>query len=119
MTDTIATFGSTKVFVVSSDGPSLASEQGALDVIGATYGQDIDMIAVPASRLGDDFFKLSTGIAGGFIQKFMNYSHRIAIVGDISSYVERSKPLHDFVYESNKGKQVAFVPDLEALAARF
>ena len=118
MTDSIATYGTTKVFVVSSDGPSLASEQSALDLIGATYGQEIDMIAVPAARLGDDFFKLRTGIAGSFIQKFMNYGYRVAIVGDISSHVESSKPLHDFVYESNKGKRVAFVPDLDALVAR-
>ena len=31
------------------------------------------MIAVPAARLGDDFFALRTGIAGAFIQKFRNY----------------------------------------------
>ena len=74
--------------------------------------------AVPSSRLGDDFFRLRTGIAGAFIQKFRNYSHRIAIVGDISRYVDASKPLHDFVYESNRGRDVLFVPDLDALAAR-
>ena len=33
-------------------------------------------------------------------------------------YVAKSKALHDFVYESNKGRDVLFVPDLDALAAR-
>src|SRR5688572_26372435 len=104
MTDTTVIYGATKVFVVSSEGPSLASEQAALDLIGATYGQEIDVIAVPAARLGDDFFKLRTGIAGAFTQKFMNYGYRVAIVGDISTHIAQSDPLRDFVYESNKGK---------------
>jgi hypothetical protein len=116
--DTIATYGTTKVLIIADHGKSLGSEAAALDLIGATYGLDIDMIVVPAARLGADFFKLRTGIAGAFIQKMRNYRHRLAIVGDISSYVENSKPLRDFVYESNRGKDVIFVPDLEALAAR-
>ena len=118
MTDTVATYGTTRVFVVSSDGPPLGSEQSALDLIGATYGQEIDLIAVPIARLGEEFFKLRTGVAGAFIQKFLNYSYRLAIVGDISTHTASSEPLRDFVYESNKGKHVAFVPDLDALAAR-
>jgi hypothetical protein len=118
MIDSVATYGATKVLVVSSDGPPLGSEQSALDLIGATYGQEIDLIAVPAARLDDDFFKLRTGIAGAFIQKFMNYSYRLAIVGDISTHAANSKPLQDFVYESNQGKHVSFVPNLDALAAR-
>jgi hypothetical protein len=118
MIDTITTFGTTKVLVVSPDGPSLGSEQSAVDLIGATYGQEIDLIALPVSRLGADFFQLRTGVAGAFIQKFMNYSYRLAIVGDISTHTANSQPLRDFVYESNKRKQVAFVPDLDVLAAK-
>lgn len=37
----------------------------------------------------------------------MNYGGRIAIYGDYSHYT--SKPLKDFIYESNKGKDVFFV----------
>lgn len=37
----------------------------------------------------------------------MNYGGRIAIYGDFSHYT--SKPLKDFIYESNKGKDVFFV----------
>jgi hypothetical protein len=118
LSDAFVSIGAKRVLLVAADGPSLASEQSALDLIGATYGEDVEMIAVPASRLGDDFFRLKTGIAGAFIQKFRNYSHRLAIVGDISGYVERSKPLRDFVSESNKGRDVLFVRDLDALAAK-
>ena len=34
----------------------------------------------------------------------INYGGRIAIYGDYSHYT--SKPLHDFIYESNKGHDV-------------
>jgi len=43
---------------------------------------------------------------------------RVAIVGDISRYVEESSALRDFVYESNRGDQVWFVPTREKLAER-
>lgn len=118
MTDTVLEIGGIRVLQVATDGPSLGSEAGALDLIGATYGQDVELIAVPVARLGDDFFKLSTGIAGAFIQKFTNYRHRLAIVGDISAHVANSKPLHDFVYESNKGRDVLFVPNMDALVVK-
>lgn len=118
MTGAVVTYGPAKVMVIPADGPSLGSEAAALDLIGAAYGLEVDMIAVPVARLGDDFFKLSTGIAGAFIQKIRNYQYRLAIVGDISQQVGASKPLHDFVQECNRRKDVLFVPDLDALADR-
>ena len=56
----------------------------------------------------DDFFVLSTCLAGEILQKFINYKVRFAIYGDFSKYT--SKPLKDFMYESNKGKDVYFQP---------
>lgn len=41
----------------------------------------------------------------------MNYGGKIAIYGDYSHYT--SKPLKDFIYESNKGKDVFFVATKE------
>lgn len=57
--------------------------------------------------IAEDFFVLSTGFAGEVLQKFVNYDGRIAIYGDYSHYT--SKPLKDFIYESNKGKDIFFV----------
>jgi len=54
---------------------------------------------------------LSTGLAGEILQKYTNYGGRIAIYGDYSRYT--SKPLRDFIYESNKGKSVFFVATKE------
>jgi hypothetical protein len=62
---------------------------------------------LPKAAVCEDFFKLSTGIAGEILQKFVNYNAKVAIVGDYSGYT--SKPLHDFIYESNKGTAVFFI----------
>lgn len=59
----------------------------------------------------EDFFILSTGLAGEILQKYVNYGGRIAIYGDYFHYT--SKPLKDFIYESNHGKDVFFVQTRE------
>ena len=69
-------------------------------------------------RLGDDFFRLKTRIAGEILGKLTTYRMRVAIVGDISSYVAESDSLRDFVYESNRGLQIWFVKDREELTNR-
>ena len=45
------------------------------------------------------------------LQKFINYGVRFAIYGDFSKYT--SKPLKDLMYESNKGKNIYFQPNME------
>ena len=89
---------------ISADGPLLSSGADALGVI---YGEEVDgaeWIAVPVARLDPEFFTLSSGIAGEFVQKFVNYKQRLAVVGDISDRLEQSDALRDFVRESNRGR---------------
>lgn len=105
------------LFFVAAEGPALSSEQDALDLLGETYGTETDMIVVPHSRLAPEFFDLSTRLAGHFFQKLQNYRMRLAIVGDISEHVSRSKALHDFVGETNRQGHHLFATDREALAA--
>lgn len=59
----------------------------------------------------EDFFILSTGVAGEILQKFINYHVRAAIYGDYSRYT--SKPLRDFIRESNRGRDFFFVATRE------
>lgn len=106
------------VLVCDAAGPKLDSEAAAVDLIGSTWGLDVDWIAVPVERLPPEFLVLRTGVAGGAIQKFVNYGLRLAIVGDISASVAGSPALADFVRESNNGDRVWFASDLDALAAR-
>jgi hypothetical protein len=100
------------------DGPPVAREMDANDIIGATYGLDVDVIAVAAGGFVDDFFWLSSGLAGAVLQKMQQYGFRFAILGDISRFTAESPSLRDFIYESNKHGQTMFLPDRAALEAR-
>jgi hypothetical protein len=96
----------------------LASEQDALDLLAETYGQDIDVIVVPVGRFTPQFFQLNSKLAGHFFQKMQNYRARLVILGDISSYVESSKALQDFVGETNRTGHHLFAADRSDLEAR-
>lgn len=99
----------TEVAVVSSDELLITDVQSALDLIMTVkYETGCTNIAINKGAIVDDFFVLSTGLAGEILQKFINYGVRFAIYGDFSKYT--SKPLKDFMYESNKGKDVYFQP---------
>ena len=98
--------------MLDSDETLITDSQSALDLlITAKYETGTKNIVIARELITPDFFILSTGLAGEVLQKFINYDGRIAIYGDVSQYT--SKPLHDFIYESNKGKDVFFVETLE------
>ncbi|HRD47480.1 MAG TPA: DUF4180 domain-containing protein [Caulobacter sp.] len=107
-----------RVLVVAADGPPVATERDGTDLIGDAMGEGASWIAIPVARLSDDFLTLSTGLAGAILQKAVNYRINVAIVGDVSAKMAASKPLNDFVGESNRGRHVWFVESLEALRAR-
>ena len=86
----------------------ITDAQSALDVLmSAKYDIGTKNIVIDKKLITEDFFILSKGLAGEILQKYVNYGGRIAIYGDYSHYT--SKPLKDFIYESNKGKDVFFV----------
>ena len=94
--------------VVNSNEIVITDAQSALDVLmSAKYDIGTENIVVDKKLITEDFFILSKGLAGEILQKYVNYGGRIAIYGDYSHYT--SKPLKDFMYESNKGKDVFFV----------
>jgi len=67
-------------------------------------------------QIDEPFFRLSTGLAGEVLQKFVNYQMRLATVGDFSGYT--SKPLRDFIHESNKGRHFFFAATREEALER-
>lgn len=93
--------------VVKSDELVITDMQSALDLlIEIRYGAGTDNIVIDKNLIVKDFFVLSSGFAGEILQKIVDYGGRIAIYGDFSGYT--SKPLRDFMYESNKGDTVFF-----------
>lgn len=94
--------------VIESDDLVITDTQSALDILmTAKYEAGSKNIIISKELITEDFFILSRGLAGEILQKYVNYGGRIAIYGDYSQYA--SKPLKDFIYESNKGKDVFFV----------
>lgn len=84
--------------------------QSALDLMATVrYETDCDRMIIKKSTISDDFFDLSTKLAGDILQKYINYQMKIAIVGDFSVY--KSKSLKDFIYECNNGKDIFFLSD--------
>lgn len=99
---------STACAVVESNDIIITDAQSALDLLmSAKYEAGTKNIVISKKLIIEDFFILSKGLAGEILQKYINYGGRIAIYGDYSHYT--SKPLKDFIYESNKGKDVFFV----------
>lgn len=118
MPDTVRSIHALRVLVCSTDGDKLTREQDTNTFIGAAWEHEAALVAVPVARLADDFFRLSTRLAGEVMQKFVNYNLRLAIVGDISHWLADSKALRDFVYEANKGQSIWFVADIAELERR-
>ncbi len=101
----------TAVAVVSSEECLITDAQSALDLIMTVkYETGCVNIALNKEAVTEDFFILSTCLAGDILQKFVNYGVRVAIYGDFSKYT--SKPLKDLMYESNKGNDIYFQPDV-------
>jgi hypothetical protein len=107
-----------RIFEYDGEGAVLRNNLDLTDLISAAWEQRAKMVVIPVARLGDDFFRLRTGIAGEIVQKFVNYHLRLAILGDISRYVDESTALRDFVRESNRGDQAWFVGGREQLEER-
>lgn len=96
------------IAVVSGDEMVIVDTQSALDLaMTVKYETGAERIVINKEAVCEDFFILSTGIAGEILQKFMNYHVKVAVYGDYSHYT--SKPLKDFIYESNRGKDFFFV----------
>lgn len=100
------------IVYIESEDILITDSQSALDLMMTVkYEKDCSRIVLDQKAISEEFFRLSSGIAGEILQKFINYHTKLAIIGDFSRYT--SKPLHDFIYECNKGKDIFFVGNLD------
>lgn len=97
---------------VISEEVLITEAQSATDLMmTVAYETGIKNIVMAKELFAEKFFVLSSGLAGEVLQKFVNYRFRLAVYGDYSKYT--SKPLKDFIYESNNGRDVFFTPGLK------
>jgi hypothetical protein len=115
MPDSIYKVEGVRVMECAAERIGLHGVRGGVDLIGEARGHGADLVVIPAECLGDDFFRLRTGIAGEVIQKFVTYQVRLAILGDISRHVNDSSALRDFVREANEGSHCWFVTNREEM----
>lgn len=107
----------TDIAVIKSDSILIKDVQSALDFIATIqYETGCSRIIINKSAVSEDFFILKTRLAGDILQKFVNYYVKLAIIGDFSEYT--SKSLKDFIYESNKGRHIFFLPDEDQAIAK-
>lgn len=107
-----------RVLECTAEETELRTDRQAVELLGLAWEQRANFLVIPVERLGDDFFRLSTGVAGAIVQRFANYRMRVAIAGDISRHVSESSAFRDFVYEANRGDQIWFVANIEELGQR-
>lgn len=116
--NTTTTLGPLAILMLDPAGPAISDPADTRDVLGAAFGHRADVVVVPVERLSERFFDLRTRFAGEFVQKLVNYRIMLVVLGDIAPYVERSDALAGFVYESNRGRHVWFLPDFDELVSR-
>jgi Domain of unknown function (DUF4180) len=107
-----------RLLVAGEVGREIGRPQYAVDLMSVAWEHEVNVIAVPVVRFDAEFFRLRSGMAGEFIQKLVNYRCRLAMVGDLSEQIAASDAPRDFVPEHNRGTQLFFVADVQALVAR-
>lgn len=106
------------VLSCDAEGERIACVQDALDLIGDAGYQGAQWVVVPVERFDEAFFRLRTKVAGDIVQKFVQYSMGLVVLGDLSARTEASEALRDFVRECNRGRHTWFAPDLDDLRQR-
>ncbi|MCP4162764.1 MAG: DUF4180 domain-containing protein [Deltaproteobacteria bacterium] len=69
-------------------------------------------LLIHSKHLTEEFFNLKSGVAGEFLQKFSNYSTRVAILLDESRL--KHPRFKEMVLEANKQGDIAYFEDHEA-----
>jgi hypothetical protein len=80
----------------------ISCDQDVLDnLISVCWENENDKAMLTENCFDEGFYRLRTGIAGGILQKLMNYHIRIALIITDTKLV-RGK-FEDFILEANKG----------------
>ena len=76
----------------------------------------LDLVMTARYEGGAEKKAIDKHVVGEILQKFTNYRVKAAFYGDFTRYT--SKPLRDFIYESNQGHSVFFVSTQEEAVQR-
>lgn len=99
-----------KIAEVIADQVLISTAEEGLQILVDLYYQDFDRMILHEKNISDEFFDLRSKLAGEILQKFSNFRVRLAVVGDFGKYPGQS--IKDFIFESNKGRQINFMTSL-------
>ncbi len=95
--------------IITSDEILIKDIDSAMDLVANI--PPCNMIVVNKENVVDEFFDLSTRLAGEVLQKYTKYNVKMAIIGDYSHI--KSKSLNDFIYECNQVENFLFVTSID------
>jgi hypothetical protein len=101
--------GEVEFILVDGQKISIQNEGDVLDLIGNCGS--VRNVLIHQNNLSPNFFDLSSGFAGIFMQKFANYSMRCAVIVDPSQI--KSKRFHELIYEHNRSSFFRFFSNRE------
>ena len=98
-----------------TDSGLIQSEQDALDWLALCGEHGVDRLMIHAANLSDDFFDLSSGLAGVILLKFAVYRIKVAAVLT-PEQVNRGK-FREMALETNRGRDFRIFYDRPAAEA--
>jgi len=107
-----------RLLEISRDGEPLSTDRDAVNLVGLAWEHGAGLVVIPVEALAEDFFRLSTRVAGQILHRLLLYKLQVAIVGDVSKHIAESAAFRDFVVESNRGDQVWFVSSVGELEGK-
>lgn len=102
----VITLGKVRYLEIVSAQFPLETEQQALDLMSLCAEHETNLLMIHAPAISENFFRLSTGTAGGILQKMINYHILTAFVLDKS--VVLPNRFQEMMLEANKGGQYRF-----------
>lgn len=84
----------------------IETEQHAIDLMCLCAENNTNNLCIPSQALSDQFFQLSSGSAGGILQKLVNYQIRTAIV--LEEEMELPLRFREMMLEANKSNEYRF-----------
>ncbi len=112
MNYTLIREGERSLLECEADGWVLQSERDALDLVAACGENSTGNLLLPSECLSDDFFRLSTGLAGAVLLKFSLYSIRCAVL--ITPEQASTGRFGEMVLEANRrNRELHFFGEVE------
>ena len=106
-------FGGRQVAEVTAG--TVATARDITDLVGNASFGGAEYVLLEREQLADEFYDLSSGLAGELMQKLANYRLKLLVIGELSGV---SDSFRAFALEGDRSGTALFPRDREAAAER-